>query len=366
MFPRPIPVARFFSVILAACAVLTLALPVRAQRPPGGPPGFPQRGGTSSIPTASEIPVDVLVSVREPSGMPLGGYAIVKMYSERGDYRTASTQDGSTATFSKVLSGEYEIEVTASGYKTAREHASVFAAGASYTVFVYLHSENETAPSNGAPKAPVMTPRLQAEIDKGLDKLRRHQYDAARAQFEKAAKKAPANPDIQYLLGMVEYTQEHFDAARVKFQAALSIYPSHERSLLALGELQLRTGDAASAAQTLEKAYQLNGADWRSHLLLAHAYIQLKNYEKALPHATRSAQLGKDHAAPAWMLVGEIMVQEAKREEAKKAFETVVRSFPNDPAVPEAKKCLPRLKDQRSQQFPNLWTRLLPRRHHLP
>jgi tetratricopeptide (TPR) repeat protein len=319
--------ARFSPGILAFCAALILALPVCAQRPPGGPPGIPQRGGASSIPTASEIPVDVLVSVREPSGMPLGGYAIVKMYSERGDYRTASTQDASTATFSKVLSGEYEIEVTASGYKTAKEHASVFAAGASYTVFVYLHSENETAPSNGAAKPPVMTPRLQEEIDKGLDKLRRHQYDAARVQFEKAAKRAPANPDIQYLLGMVEYTQEHFDAARAKFQAALSIYPSHEHSLLALGELQLRTGDAASAAQTLEKAYQLNGADWRSHLLLANTYIQLKNYEKALPHATRSAELGKDHAAPAWMLVGEIMVQEARREEAKKAFETVVRSF---------------------------------------
>lgn len=344
MFPRPIPVARFSPGILAFCAALILALPVCAQRPPGGPPGIPQRGGAGSIPTASEIPVDVLVSVREPSGMPLGGYAIVKMYSERGDYRTASTQDASTATFSKVLSGEYEIEVTASGYKTAKEHASVFAAGASYTVFVYLHSENETVPSNGAPKAPVMTPRLQEEIDKGLDKLRRHQYDAARAQFEKAAKRAPANPDIQYLLGMVEYTQEHFDAARAKFQAALSIYPSHEHSLLALGELQLRTGDAASAAQTLEKAYQLNGADWRSHLLLANAYIQLKNYEKALPHATRSAELGKDHAAPAWMLVGEIMVQEARREEAKKAFETVVRSFPNDPAVPEAKKLLAALE----------------------
>src|SRR5580693_1570689 len=151
-----------------------------------------------------------------------------------------------------------------------------------------------------------MTPRLQGEIDKGLEKIRRHQYDAARSQFEKAAKMAPANPDIQYLLGMVEYSQEHFDAARAKFQAALSIYPSHERSLLALGELQIRAGDDAGA----------------------------------VPHAARAAELGKEHAAPAWMLLGQILGQEGKRAEATKAFESVVRSFPNDPSASEAKKQL--------------------------
>lgn len=342
MVPRRILITRFFPGVLASSALLFLALPLRGQRSSGGAPTPPvaQRSEGPSFPTAHEVPVDVQVSVREPSGMPLAGNALVKLYSERGAHLTVPTQDNSTATFPQILEGEYDIEVTASGYKTAQEHASVFAGGTTCTVYVYLHSENESAPGNSAPSGPVMTPRLQGEIDKGLDKMRRHQYEAARTQFEKAAKLAPGNPDIQYLLGMLEYTQEHFDAARQKFQAALSVYPSHERSLLSLGELQLRTGDAAAASQTLEKAYQLNGADWRTHWLLANAYAQEKNYEKALLHATRAAELGKEHAAPAWMLLGQIMVQEEKREEAKKAFETVVRSFPNDPAVAEAKSQL--------------------------
>ncbi len=269
--------------------------------------------------------------------MPLAGNALVKLYSERGVHLTVPTQDNSTAKFPQILAGDYDIEVTALGYKTATEHASVFPGGSSYTVYVYLHSENEASPGSAAPSGPVMTPRLQAEIDKGLEKMRKHQYDAARAQFEKAAKLAPGNPDIQYLIGMLEYTQEHFDAARTKFQAALSIYPSHERSLLALGELQLRTGDAGGAVQILEKAYQLNGADWRTHLLLANAYAQQKNYEKALPHATRAIELGKDHAGPAWMLLGQILLGQKKPEEAKKAFETLITSFPKDPALSEAK-----------------------------
>jgi Flp pilus assembly protein TadD len=331
------------SAIVSACAVLTLlASPLSAQRPGGGSPApsSGQRSAASSLPSAQDLPVDVLVSVREPSGMPLAGNAFVKLYNQGGIHLTAPTQDNSTATFPQIRAGEYDVEVIALGYKTATEHASVFGGGSNYTVYIYLHSENEDSSGNAAPKGTIMTPRLQGEIDKGLEKMRRHQYDAARTQFEKAAKMAPANPDIQYLLGMVEYSQEHFDAARVKFQAALSIYPSHERSLLSLGELQIRTGDAAGAVQTLEKAYQLNGADWRTHWLLANAYAQQKNLEKAILHATRAAELGKEHAAPAWMLLGEILAQEGKRAEARKAFESVVRSFANDPSVPEAKKQL--------------------------
>jgi tetratricopeptide (TPR) repeat protein len=336
MSPRLIPLAKSFPSLLALCALFILAPALPAQRPTGGAP-TPSAGQRSLSPGLPMVtPVDVQVSVREPSGMPLAGYAIVKLYTQGGVHLTSSTQDNSTATFPQILAGEYEIEVSALGYKTGTEHVSVFSGGGSCLVYIYLHSENENPLASAAPSGSVMTPRLQAEIDKGLDKMRRHQYDAARAQFEKAAKMAPGNPDIQYLLGMLEYTQEHFDAARAKFQAALSLNPSHERSLLSLGELQLRTGDAAAAAETLEKAYQVNGADWRTHWLLANAYFQQKNYEKALPHATRAAELGKDHAAPAWMLLGQILLQEKKDEEAKRAFETVIRSFPKDPAVPEA------------------------------
>src|SRR5580693_5320562 len=302
MVPRPIPIVRRFVGVLASCAWLFLALPIRAQRPTGGTSAAPvgQRSSSPSSLTSNNAPVDVLVSVREPTGMPLAGHAIVKLSSEKGVHLTVSTRDNSTATFPQMLPGEYDIEVAALGYQTTMEHASVFTGGTTCSVYVYLRNESEGSPGDRLPGGTIMTPRLQAEIDKGLEKMRRHQYDAARAQFEKARKLAPGNPDIQYLLGLLEYTEEHFDAARSKFQAALAIYPSHERSLISLGELELRSGNAAEAAETLEKAYQANGADWRTHWLLANAYVRQKDYEKALPHAARAAELGKDHAAPAW------------------------------------------------------------------
>ena len=269
--------------------------------------------------------------------MPLPVSAMVKLYSIDGSNRTVSTQDGATATFNKVSAGEYDIEVSAISYKTAKEHASIVSAGATFTVYVYLHSESEAPTGSTGPPSTIMTPRLQSEIDKGLEKQRKGEFDEAKKHFDKAAKMAPGNPDVQYLLGMLEYAQQHFEAARGKFEAALSIYPSHERSLLAKGELELRTGDAAGAVQTLEKAYQGNGADWRTHFLLASAYFQQKDYEKALAHATRATELAKDHAGIAWLLLGRILLGEGKRDEAKRAYETVLRSFPNDSSIGEAK-----------------------------
>src|SRR4249920_3394949 len=228
MVPRPIVIRGFFPGMLASGAFLVFVLPLCAQRPPSGAPGAGQRSAAPSATAMNSI--DVRVSVREPSGAPLAGNAFVKLTTAGGMNLTVPTQDNSTATFPQILAGEYEIEVTAPGYKTAEEHASIFAGGTTCTVYVYLHSKSEGSSGNVGSSEVLMTPRLQGEIDKGLDKMRRHQYDAARAQFEKAAKMAPGNPDIQYLLGMLEYTQEHFDAARGKFQAALSINPSHERS----------------------------------------------------------------------------------------------------------------------------------------
>ena len=339
MYPQASKLPGTFTGLFFALTLLTCSPRAFAQRPTGPPPA-PQRGaGPAGLPVPT-FSVDLLVNVRESGGTPLSASAMVKLYSINGTNRAQPTRDGATATFTQVLAGEYDIEVSAASYKTAKEHASVVAAGSTYTVYVYMHPESEGPMGSGGPPSTIMTPHLQSEIDKGLDEQRKRRFDEARKHFDKAAKMAPRNPDIQYLLGMLEYVQQHFPEARGKFEAALLIYPSHERSLLALGEVQLRTGDAVAAAKTLEKAYQVNGADWRTHFLLASAYLQLKDYEKAQPHATRATALAKERAAPAWLLLGQILAGEGKRDDAKRALETLLRGFPDDANAAQAKALL--------------------------
>jgi tetratricopeptide (TPR) repeat protein len=308
------------------------SLPAVAQRPP-----LP--GGDGGLPSTTYA--TLLVSVRSSGGGPLSGNALVSISSDfSGSRQTAPTRDGGTAAFPNIRAGDYEVEVRSVGYQTARERASMMAGGSSYTVYVYLHPEGEVLPAHQPPGKPTVTPKLQSEIDKGLEKMRRKQYDAAQNHLDKAARMAPGNPDILYLLGMLEYTQQHMDLARKKFESALSIYPTHERALVSLGELQLRAGDAGQAAETLEKAFKVNGADWRTHYLLAYAYAGQKSYEKARQHAERAAELNKEHGASARLLMGRILLAEGRLEQAKTAFERVLRDFPNEPAAKDAKAAL--------------------------
>ena len=299
----------------------------------------PTPSGRGPAPSLMESPVTVVVSVRETNGMPLPGNAFVKLYSNfSGVHLTAPTQDGSNATFPSIQGGEYEVEVSSTGYKTASEHASIMGGGSNFLIFIYLHPESEVAPTSSSSGPPIVTPKLQAEIDKGMDNLRREKYDAAREHFQKAAKMAPANPDVQYLLGLLEYRQQHLDAALTKFQNALAIYPAHERSLVALGELLMREGKPADAAESLQKAYQINGADWRTLVLLAGAYAVQKDYDKAAPHAVRAVELAKTVSPAPRLLLGRIRAAQGKQAEARQAFNSVIRDFPVDPAASEAKR----------------------------
>jgi tetratricopeptide (TPR) repeat protein len=307
-----------------------------AQHP--GPPSGAGRGTSGGVMPVEQQSFTLLVSVREPTGGPLDMGAIVKLDSYAGSvHATTSTRDAGTAVFPDIRPGDYNVEVSAPGYKTTTEMVEVLGGGSSYTVYIYIQPESAAGTPNLPGNPSLMTPRLQAEIDKAVDKMRRQQYDAARLHLEKAAKMAPGNPDIQYLLGFLESKQDHFEAARAKFQAAISLNPAHEKSYVMLGELQLRTGHAADAAQTLEKAYQLNGADWRMHLLLAEAYALQKQYDKAEPHAARAAALGKNNGAPARLLLGRILAAQSKTQEASRAFQTVLHDFPNDVSAQEAR-----------------------------
>jgi Flp pilus assembly protein TadD len=304
---------------------------------PVGPSGPGQGGGLPQ-----EMLVTVVVSVRENGGAPLEGSAIVKLNSDfSGLHLTAPTQESGAATFSSVRSGEYQIEVSSAGYKSKTEPATIMPSYSSYNVYVYMQPESAADNASAPPAATTMSPKLQGEIDKAVGKMRRQQYDEARQHFEKAAKMAPGNPDVQYMWGMLEYYQQHYDAAQTRLETAVSINPSHERALVTLGEIQLREKKDAQAVQTLEKAFLVNGADWRMHYLLAFAYADEKEFAKAETHAQRAADLGgKEHSPQARVLLGRILTSEGKLSAARSAFDGVVRSFPTDPSAKEAKVAL--------------------------
>jgi Flp pilus assembly protein TadD len=283
-------------------------------------------------------PVTLTVSLRDSGGTPLDAPGIVKL---RGGLvytdQVATTKDASAATFQNVGQGEYDAEAQCVGYVNTTEHISVSATGSMMQVYIYLPRESEVKSDTPKPQGMVMSPKLQVEIDKGLDALRRHQFALAHDHFSKGVQMAPGNPNVIYLLGLAEVGLNHPDLALQDFQHALSLDPHYQRALLALGELQLSQGDAASAATTLERAFQLNGADWRTHFLLASAYAKAERLSDAEPHAQRAVSLAGNKAAAPYLLLGEIQKAEGKVQDARRSWQELVDTFPADPAAQQAK-----------------------------
>jgi tetratricopeptide (TPR) repeat protein len=276
---------------------------------------------------------NVYVSVREPNGLPVTESATVKLSCPlAGVNLSGPTKDTALAQFSNIPAGDCWVEVSAPGYKAARERALV--ADSLMTrnqyVYIYLHSTSESAASGTRTQVSLS---VLKEMDKGTEAMRKNHADDARKHFLKAAESAPQNPDVQYLLGVLEAKQKNSDAASVRYERAIALYPAHEHALLGLGEIQLRNKHAAEAAATLEKAVQANTMSYRAHFYLAAAYLQLGNYAGAKPHAQKAIDLGAQKIPMAHTLLGEILAGEGNRDAARHEFEVVISDYPKDLAA---------------------------------
>jgi tetratricopeptide (TPR) repeat protein len=283
--------------------------------------------------------VTVTVGVRDSRGLPLDDNASVRLVGKlRAFTRTIPTERNSSATFVDLLTGPYDVEVSCPGYRSVVDHLEVIAGSAFFSTYIYLHSESEPVSTGRPSKGLVLTPKLASEIDKGLASMRKHDYEAAKNRFTKAARLVPDSSDVAYLLGSAEQGMSHTDAARQDFEKAVSLDPSNDKALLALGELQLQSGDLSGAIATLGKAYAANGAGWRTLYLLASAYAKSRDFTDAEKFAARSVSLAHAKTAAPLLLLGDIQAAKGNWPEAKQTWGRVETECPGCPEAAEARK----------------------------
>src|SRR5262250_3748437 len=252
------------------------------------------RSGAQSPGADAEQYLTLLVSVREQNGLPLSQQAIVHLSSSLGGLSNIEvTRDAATASFQGVKGGDYLIDVESAGYKPAHERATVFGVS-TYTVYVYMKPQGAPESSLPVDPQPVLTPKLQKEMDRAVAAIREKKYAEARKYLQAASKLAPSNPDIEYLMGMVDYAERNLESAGVHFKKALELAPGHERTLVSLGQLQLERKDYKKSAGNLETAVLNNSKNSQAHLLLAVCYMNLANYSKARTEALDAADTDKN------------------------------------------------------------------------
>ena len=289
----------------------------------------------------------LIVLVREQSGEPLSSEAIVRVTSRASEVvsvgTTGDAREAAGASSFDLPAGDYEIEVEADGYKKGTEQVKLWPQRAT-TVYVYLRRAGSGAASSAPASGIVLAPKVQREVDQGLAAMRRNKLAEARKHLETAQKMAPSIPDILYLLGVVEYMDKDLPAARKQFEAVLAANPTHARSLVMLGQMQLDAGENNDASATLLKAVEADSNNWRPHYLLALALIRIKELPRAELEAARSGELSGEKTAAMMLLRAKILMLQGKNTEAKPILQVFLKEYPSDPGTPEAKKYVDRIE----------------------
>src|SRR5882762_8142217 len=325
--------------LLATFAALLLHAAPAAAQDPSSIPGDPSFSNSAAWRAPS---ANLYISVREATGLPVNTSAMLKLSCPLAGVDVSGPAKGRSTQvqFQNVPAGDCNIEVSAQGYRTAKDRTEVRQSMTiqNQYVFIYLHPESESLTASARP--PVVPLGLIKEMDKAMEAMQKKHDEDARKHLDKAAKIAPTNADVAYLQGMMELDHHNLPVAEQFFQKAVNSSRAQERALLGLGYVQVQMNQAGAAAQTLEKALQLNSASERGHLLLANAYAQLREYPKAQEHAQRAAAFNSEDSAPARTLLAQILAAQGNRDGAKLEFEGVLREYPKSLSASVARDSL--------------------------
>lgn len=313
-------------------------------------PGMPTTSPTQMAPPTPGMNnpyASVTVIVADDNGANLGQQALVKLYSNMTSTNVwGTTQDRSQIIFDQVPLADYEVEVSAAGYETTTKDLNVMTAQA-YELLVRLKRDDAGAVTNPIP-GQLLAPKARKEVQKGLVALNSGNLNDAQKHFEAAFRLAPANADLDYLLGFLFMQKKDAESAQTYLTKAISIDPHHVRALTAIGQLRMQQKDYPGATAALEQVATLDPGAWTGHWLLAEAYLRTENFDKAEQQADLAIQKGKNAAVRAEVVKGEALASLGKRDDAIQAFEAFVRGAPKDPMADSVREMIAQLKETSS------------------
>lgn len=237
-----------------------------------------------------------------------------------------------------TIGNDYEVQITANGYLPAGQVASVpDFAGATGTVTIFLRAGDPDLVYQRPRGQFVLAPKAERDIEQALSDLQAGRFAWARKETEKAMKLAPANPYVQYVMGLVFLHSGQITEAKPFLEKAVSIDPNDAAAMSALGKVCYRLGDYPGAIDTLTKAAQLDATSWNVEWLLGAAYLAQNNYTAARDHADRALKVGKEKADQVEFLLGAALAGLGEREQAAEALVKFADRCPQDPNATKAR-----------------------------
>jgi tetratricopeptide (TPR) repeat protein len=252
-----------------------------------------------------------------------------------------TTNDQSEAAFGDMPFGHYDIEVSAVGYVTAHKELQVISALNTVELEIVLQPDPTALKLDVDERMPT---KARKDTKHGVTALKSGNLKQAQRWLDAAYQLAPANPDLNFLMGYLSYQQKDFDHAQTYLGTAANLNPQDVQSLTLLGRLGLQRDDYVSASSTLEKAVSVDSEYWMAHDLLAGAYLKQKKYEQARQQAELAIDKGKGGAASARLVLGQALVNLGQKKEGIDALKAYLKESPKSPTAPQVTNLIAELE----------------------
>jgi len=282
---------------------------------------------------------EIAVTVRSSSGQIIATPAMVKLYKNGMPSDQSSTSHG-RAFFIPSGFGDFTIVVEAAGYKSAQKDISA-TIPTKFEVDVYLQRESADNETIGVPAKPILAPKAEEAVNKGVQALRDGKLDEAEKYINKAVKLAPANPDVLYIQGMLYMKQSNWEAAQSVLRKSDQIAPNQPRVLAALGMTLCNQGRYEDAIPFLEKSLQLGpSSGWETDWALAKSYYYRQQYVQALKMAEQARVASHGTAPQAELLFAQCLTAEGRYDDSAQVLREFLKNNPQSPEAATAQRWL--------------------------
>jgi tetratricopeptide (TPR) repeat protein len=139
----------------------------------------------------------------------------------------------------------------------------------------------------------------------------------------------PNNPLVKYEVGRAYLASKNSAQATAAFQQAIAIKPDYTEAILALAELNLRSGNPQAVVSAMEDLLKKQPGLLQARSLLANAYQALGRLDDAA--ALVREQIERSSPSPdVYYSLGSILRQQNRNDEARKAFEKAAELAPDN------------------------------------
>jgi len=253
------------------------------------------------------------------------------------------TTDGGQAIFPTLSPGDYLVEVSAPGYRSAQTQVILAASKETENIDVLMMPDSGKGETQRAPGAPILAPKALKETEKGLQALQADKLDDAELHLKRAMQLAPGFPDVNYLMGLLWLRRHDNVQARGYLEKAVALAPKHAPALQALGEVEFIQHDYPRAVASFEQSIAIRPNAWRTHWLAGAAYFQQTEYKRAREQCEEALRVGQAKAGSVRFLLGEADAALGERAAALAALEQFVKEQPDVPQAATAKKLMEQL-----------------------